>query len=48
MRPAELNGIGAAGASADTDVLRITVEVSYDGQVLALDGYRTRYAPRSP
>lgn len=37
--------IGAAGTSADTDVLRIRVEVSYDGQSLALDGYRTRYAP---
>jgi MSHA pilin protein MshD len=37
--------IGAAGASADTEVLRIRVEVSYDDQTLVLDGYRTRYAP---
>jgi MSHA pilin protein MshD len=37
--------IGTAGSSADTDVLRIRVEVSYDGQTLALDGFRTRYAP---
>jgi MSHA pilin protein MshD len=27
------------------DVLRIRIEVSYDGQRLVLDGYRTRYAP---
>lgn len=46
IRPATLNGIGSAGA--DSDVLRITVEVSYDGQTLALDGYRTRYAPTFP
>jgi MSHA pilin protein MshD len=37
--------IGATGTSADTDVLRIRVEVSYDDQTLVLDGYRTRYAP---
>lgn len=37
--------IGSAGTSADTDVLRIHVEVAYDGQVLALDGYRARYGP---
>lgn len=37
--------IGDGGASADTDVLRIRVEVGYDGQTLALDGYRARYAP---
>lgn len=48
IRPAELNGIGAAGASADTDVLRITIDVSYGGQKLTLDGYRTRFAPNSP
>jgi MSHA pilin protein MshD len=36
---------GAPGASADTDVLRIRVEVSYDDQTLVLDGYRARYAP---
>lgn len=49
VSPAVLNGIGAAGTSANTDVLRITVEISYQGdKVLALDGYRTRYAPNSP
>jgi MSHA pilin protein MshD len=37
----------AANAAADTDVLRITVTVGYDGQTLTLDGYRARYAPRS-
>jgi MSHA pilin protein MshD len=37
--------VGAPGASADTDLLRIRVEVSYDDQTLALDGYRARYAP---
>lgn len=45
IQPVALNGIGAPGSSADTEVLRITVEVSFDGQTLALDGYRTRYAP---
>jgi len=40
--------IGATGTSADTDVLRIRVEVSYDDQVLVLDGYRARYAPSAP
>jgi MSHA pilin protein MshD len=40
--------IGATGTSADTDVLRIHVEVSYGDQALALDGYRTRYAPNAP
>lgn len=48
IRPAILNGIGDTGSSANTDVLRITVAVSYDGQTLALDGYRTRYAPNFP
>ncbi|TFW30985.1 type IV pilus modification PilV family protein [Massilia horti] len=37
--------IGATGTSPDADVLRIRVEVSYDGQTLVLDGYRARYAP---
>jgi MSHA pilin protein MshD len=31
--------------TADAEVLRITVQVSYDGQAVTLDGYRTRYAP---
>ena len=37
----------AGGASADTEVLRISVQVDYDGQSLVLEGYRTRYAPNS-
>jgi MSHA pilin protein MshD len=52
IAPALLNGIGNdAGAppnpanTADTDVLRITVEVSYGGETVTLDGYRVRYAP---
>lgn len=48
IRPVELNGIGAAGTSADTDVLRITIDVSYGDEKLTLDGYRTRFAPNSP
>ncbi|NML60848.1 type II secretion system protein [Massilia sp. RP-1-19] len=46
ISPAALNGIGGTGA--DSDVLHIKVEVSYDGQTLALDAYRTRYAPTFP
>lgn len=46
IRPVALNGIGST--ANDSDVLRITVEVSYDDQTLALDGYRTRYAPNMP
>jgi MSHA pilin protein MshD len=43
-----LNGI-AAGSAADVgDVLRISVAVSYDNDILVLDGYRTRYAPNAP
>jgi MSHA pilin protein MshD len=38
---------GGAGSSADTEVLRIVVEVDYDGEKLVLEGYRTRYAPNS-
>ena len=52
ITPVTLKGIGNALASppnpantADTDVLRITVEVSYDGETVTLDGYRVRYAP---
>lgn len=45
ITPAALYGIGGAGASADTAVLRITVTVTYSGETLVLDGYRTRYAP---
>jgi MSHA pilin protein MshD len=36
-----------ATATANAEVLRITVQVSYDGQTLTLDGYRTRYAPNN-
>jgi MSHA pilin protein MshD len=52
ITPASLGGIGNEPGNppnpantADTDVLRITVTVSYDGQSVTLDGYRTRYAP---
>jgi MSHA pilin protein MshD len=46
ITPAALNGIGSdADTAADTEVLRITVQVSFDGQTITLDGYRTRYAP---
>ncbi|MGJ7918713.1 type II secretion system protein [Massilia sp. LXY-6] len=46
IAPASLNGIGSdTDTAADTDVLRITVQVSYDGGSVTLDGYRTRYAP---
>lgn len=40
--------IAAGAAPASQNVLRITVTVSYDGNnSVVLDGYRTRYAPRS-
>lgn len=46
VRPESIGGIAVASAtSADVDVLRIRVEVRYDGETLVLDGYRTRYAP---
>jgi MSHA pilin protein MshD len=46
IAPASLNGIGSdTDTAADTEVLRITVQVSYGGETVALDGYRTRYAP---
>jgi MSHA pilin protein MshD len=46
ISPAALGGVGNAGdTDANTEVLRITVQVSYDGQTLTLDGYRARYAP---
>jgi MSHA pilin protein MshD len=52
IRPAALasgsDTIGKADdTSAQTDVLRITVTIGYDGQTLSLDGFRTRYAPAS-
>lgn len=46
VTPESIGGIALASAtSADVDVLRIRVEVRYDGETLVLDGYRTRYAP---
>ena len=45
ISPAPLGGIAASGTSADVDVLRIRIEVSYDDEQVVLDGYRTRYAP---
>lgn len=45
ITPQSLGGIAAGGTSADVDVLRIRVEVSYPGETIVLDGYRTRYAP---
>ena len=46
IRPEALGGIAAGNTATDIgDVLRISVAVSYDGQTLVLDGYRTRYAP---
>jgi MSHA pilin protein MshD len=45
ITPQVLNGVGSNGTLADTDVLRIRITVSYDGDQLVLDGYRTRYAP---
>jgi MSHA pilin protein MshD len=46
IAPASLNAIGSdADTAADTEVLRISVQVSYDGETITLDGYRTRYAP---
>ena len=46
ITPVALNGIGST--ADDSDVLRITVDVSYDGKKLTLEGYRTRYAPTLP
>lgn len=45
ITPQALGGIAAAGTSADVNVLRIRVEVSYPGDTIVLDGFRTRYAP---
>ena len=46
IRPEALGGIAPGNTAQDVgDVLRISVAVSYDGQTLELDGYRTRYAP---
>jgi MSHA pilin protein MshD len=51
ITPSVLNGVGTAGASADTDALRITLKVVYgtgSNESIVLEGYRTRYAPSSP
>jgi MSHA pilin protein MshD len=53
IAPAKLGSgigeIGATGTSANVDVLRISVAVTYDDDKrLVLDGYRTRYAPKEP
>jgi MSHA pilin protein MshD len=49
ITPEPLGGIVPGNTATDVgDVLRISVAVSYDGQTLVLDGYRTRYAPNSP
>lgn len=52
ITPVALGGVGNdlsappnAANTADTDVLRITVEVSYDGESVTLEGYRLRFAP---
>lgn len=43
-----LGGIASGPAAGSMEVLRISVTVSYEGnQSITLDGYRTRYAPRS-
>jgi hypothetical protein len=47
-QPGHAGRVGTAGTAADTDVLRILVQVDYDGQSLVLEGYRTRYAPNRP
>lgn len=48
VTPQALGGIGTAGTSADTEVLRIRVTVSYGDEQVVLDGFRTRYAPNFP
>lgn len=45
ITPQALGGIGAPGAAANSEVLRIRVEVSYGNDKVVLDGFRTRYAP---
>jgi MSHA pilin protein MshD len=48
ISPAALGGVGNPNdTEANTEVLRITVQVSYDGRSLTLDGYRMRYAPNN-
>lgn len=47
ITPETLNGIASDATSANMNVLRITVTVSYNGiaDSVTLEGYRTRYAP---
>lgn len=47
--PETLGGIASAAGAANTNVLRITVMVSYnnDADRIRLDTYRTRYAPNA-
>lgn len=46
--PEALGNIPSGNTPNDVgDVLRISIEVKYDNQTLVLDGYRTRYAPKS-
>jgi MSHA pilin protein MshD len=40
------NGFGTGGSTLpQSDVVRITVTVTYQGGSVVLDGYRTKYAP---
>jgi MSHA pilin protein MshD len=46
VTPESLGGIAVPNtASADSEVLRIRVEVRYETESVVLDAYRTRYAP---
>jgi MSHA pilin protein MshD len=45
ITPTPLGSVPSDGTPAGTNVLRITVNVSYGNQNIQLDAYRTRYAP---
>lgn len=45
ISPQALGGVGAAGTAANSEVLRIRVEVAFDNEKVVLDGFRMRYAP---
>lgn len=45
--PEALNGIASSSAPASTNVLRISVTVSYGSDSITVDGYRTRYDPNA-
>lgn len=46
--PEALGNLPSGNTPTDVgNVLRISITVSYDNQTLVLDGYRTRYAPKS-